>query len=314
MQVLDARQQYIRWLVTTRGLSSHTIRAYDGDLTAFERHVGPSFAAAAINRERLLGFLEGQRDRGLAPKTIRRRASGVRGLCRWLLASGVLEADPWSGLSVAVGRGRTLPRNVPDASLDALVDGLRRRARVGGRPESVGRLERHHDVTTLLAVALMVATGVRVGEVVSIRCGDIDLNRRTVRVLGKGSRERQVYLTNDWITELTEAYLHLRTGLAIEHDRLLFNRRLAPLSPPAMRSRLHRVVEDAALGIAVTPHMLRHSAATRLIEAGVDIRLIQTLLGHASLSTTEIYTHVSNVALQRAVTEVDVLGRSLAGR
>jgi integrase/recombinase XerD len=171
-----------------------------------------------------------------------------------------------------------------------------------------------HETTTLLGVALMVATGVRVNELVSIRCENIDVIRRTVRILGKGSRERQVFLTNDWLTDLTRDYLSVRLRLGVQHDRLLFNRHLAPLTPPAMRARLATITSSASLGARVTPHMLRHTAATRLIEAGVDIRLIQTLLGHASLSTTEIYTHVSNTALQRVLADADVLGDAMALR
>jgi site-specific recombinase XerD len=161
----------------------------------------------------------------------------------------------------------------------------------------------------LLAVALMVATGVRVHEVVGIECDDIDIPGRTVRLVGKGRRERQVFLTNDWITGLTDGYLRARSVLGIRHAQLLFNTRHDPLTPAAMRSRLLKAATAAGLSRRVTPHMLRHTAATQLIEAGVDIRYIQRLLGHASLSTTEIYTHVSDVALGRVVTDADVLGR-----
>jgi integrase/recombinase XerD len=308
MQVLDARRQYIRWLLATDGLSAHTIRAYDGDLTAFERHTGPALAAAAIDRALLVGFLEGQREPGLAPTTIKRRASGVRGLCRWPTASGVLNVDPWSGLGVSVGRRRLLPRNVPDRSLDALLDSVRGRLAVPELPERPG--SGCMKGPRFSAIALMVGTGVRVGEVVSIRCMDIDLARRIVRIRGKGSREREVYLTNDWIAELTGAQLAARSGLAFGYDRLLFNRHMAPFDAAGnARSAAQSRRRGEPRHHGDTEHAAP-SAATRLIEAGVDIRFIQALLGHASLSTTEIYTHISNVALQRVVTRVDVLGRS----
>jgi integrase/recombinase XerD len=168
---------------------------------------------------------------------------------------------------------------------------------------------RPHEATTLLAVALMVATGLRVSEVVSIQYQDIDLSGRTVRIVGKGRRERQVFLTNRWIHALTRAYLETRASLPVAHPSLLFNRHHGPLTAPAMRSRLAKAAAHAGLTTRVTPHMLRHSAATQLIEAGVDIRYIQRLLGHASLSTTEIYTHVSDQALRRVVSDADVLGR-----
>jgi integrase/recombinase XerD len=155
----------------------------------------------------------------------------------------------------------------------------------------------------------MVATGVRVQEVVSFRYQDVDLAGRTIRLVGKGRRERQVFLTNDWITELTEAYLRVRSTLDLSHPRLLFNLHCGPLTTAAMRSRLAKAAAAAGIGNRITPHMLRHTAATQLIEAGVDIRYIQRLLGHASLSTTEIYTHVSDQSLKRVISDADVLGR-----
>jgi integrase/recombinase XerD len=174
--------------------------------------------------------------------------------------------------------------------------------------------KRPHESTTLLAVALMVSTGVRVHEVVGFRHQDIDLAGRAIRLVGKGRRERQVFLTNDWIASMTEAYLVVRSTLDLPHPRLLFNLHYDALTPAAMRSRLAKAARASGIEQRVTPHMLRHTAATQLIEAGVDIRYIQRLLGHASLSTTEIYTHVSDHALKRVVSEADILGRLTEAR
>lgn len=314
MQICQAREEYVRWLLVTRDLSPHTIRAYDSDIAAFERHVGVTSLVREIDRDRLIAFMEDQRAAGRSSTTIRRRASGLRGFCAWLLSRRLLDADPWAGTSVAVGRSRRLPRLVATHELDRLLHFLRMTAGVGHAGDGEARLEQPHESTTLLAIALMVGTGVRVGEVVSIHCHDIDLPGRSLRIVGKGRRERQVFLTNDWIRDLTRAYLRTRTALGVEHAQLLFNSQLAPLSAPALRSRLARAASDAGLAEKVTPHMLRHTAATQLIEAGVDIRYIQRLLGHASLSTTEIYTHVSDGALMRVVSDADVLGRRMHAR
>jgi integrase/recombinase XerD len=312
MQVCQAREQYVRWLLVTRDFSPHTIRAYDGDIAAFERHLGVRASVRHIDRDRLVAFLEEQRAAGLSSSSIRRRASGLRGFCRWLLSRCLLDADPWVGASVAVGRSRKLPRFLPTHELDRLFLFLRKAAGVGDSREEV--LDRPHESTTLLAVALMVATGVRVTEVVSIKCKDIDLPGRGLRIVGKGHREREVFLPNDWIHGLTRAYLKTRAVLGVEHRHLFFNSHCDPLTAPAMRSRLAKAASDAGLAARVTPHMLRHTAATQLIEAGVDIRYIQRLLGHASLSTTEIYTHVSDRALKRALTSADVLGELMQPR
>jgi integrase/recombinase XerC len=313
MQVGHAREKYVRWLRLTRDLSPHTVRAYESDICALERHLGPGTAVDQINQARIIGFMEAQRTIGLSSSSLRRRASGLRSFCRWLGSTQLLHTDPWAGTTIGAGRARKLPRVLATHELDCLLLWLRAKARVHGESHVDVVLRRPNESTTLLAVALMVATGVRVHEVVGIRCCDIDLPGRTVRLVGKGRRERQVFLTNAWITGLTESYIQARASLGIDHSQLLFNARHSPLTPPAMRARLLKAADAAGLK-RVTPHMLRHTAATQLIEAGVDIRYIQRLLGHASLSTTEIYTHVSDVALGRVVTDADVLGRLAQGR
>jgi site-specific recombinase XerD len=311
MRLCVARERYIRWLRSTRELSPHTIRAYDSDIAAFERYLGERAGIEQIDGGSLLAFVEDQRAAGLASTSIRRRASGLRGFCTWLQSCCLLESDPWTGVTLRLGRSRKLPRLVPTHDLERLFLSLREAATVKRDHVADEVLVRPHEVTTLLAVALMVATGLRVSEVIDLRYRDIDLPGRNLRVLGKGLRERLVFLTDDWISSLTSAYLTTRSTLRIEHDRLLFNCHGAPMTAPAMRSRLLKAGREAGLGNRVTPHMLRHTAATQLIEAGVDIRYVQRLLGHASLSTTELYTHVSDHALKRVVSDADVLGRSL---
>jgi integrase/recombinase XerC len=314
MHVGQAREQYVRWLLVAKDLSPHTIRAYDSDIAALERHLGIRALVRQINRDCLVAFMEEQRAAGLSPMSLRRRSAGLRGFCKWLLSSRLLDSDPSVGAHIAVGRSRALPRIVPTQELDRLFLSLLKTAGVDDASDSGEVLHRPHESTTLLAVALMVVTGARVSEVVGIKCRDIDLPGRSLRIVGKGRRERQVFLANDWITSLTRAYLNTRAALGIDNSQLLFNWHHDALTAPAMRLRLVKAARDAGLSARVTPHMLRHTAATQLIEAGVDIRYIQRLLGHASLTTTEIYTHVSDRALGRVVSDADVLGRLLQPR
>lgn len=311
MRVHQAHKQYIRWLLATRDLSPHTIRAYESDVAAFGRHLGMHALVNRIDHECLVAFVEQLQASGLSAMSIRRRASGLRGFCKWLLACRLLDEDPWNGVSLSAGRQLTLPRIVPAHELNRLFASLQMAAAVGDVVCSDETLTQPAASTTLLAVALMVATGVRVHEVVSIKREDIDLPSRSLRIMGKGRRERHVFLTNDWLTNLTHAYLNTGTALGLESGPLLFNLYCRPLTTQALRSRLRKAAVDAGLTTRVTPHMLRHTAATQLIEAGVDIRYIQRLLGHSSLTTTEIYTHVSNQALHRMVSQADVLKRLL---
>jgi site-specific recombinase XerD len=306
MQVSSARAEYVRWLLT-KDLSPHTIRAYDNDITAFERHAGQTTAVDDINREVVVSFLESLREAQMSPRSIRRRASGLRGFCRWLISCRLIHDDPWVDIPLPTARRRDLPRVVSDLDVARLIAGLRE----VGEAHADAPLNSMFGRNTLVAVALMLATGVRVSELVGIRCGDIELDAGSIRILGKGRRERIVYLPNDWLVNLIKLHLDIRRTAGIEHEHLLFNRHLRPLSSAAMRARLRNAARSALIETRLTPHMLRHTAATRLIETGVDIRLIQRLLGHASLSTTEIYAHVSDLALKRVLIDADVLGRTL---
>lgn len=314
MQVRHARANYVRWLHVTRDLSPHTIRAYDSDIAAFERYLGDDAIVAMIDHDRVVAFVEALRAAALSPKSVRRRASGLRGFCGWLHVQHLLDADPWLGVSVAVGRARDLPRVVAASDVDRILRLLRDRAGSSSYEMANALESGPYATTTLLGVALMLATGVRVSELVGIRHANVDVAARTIRIVGKGRRERVVFLTNDWLTDLMRSYLELRLVLEIAHEHLLFNRTLEPLTAAAMRSRLAKVAAAARVNGRVTPHMLRHTAATQLVEAGVDIRFIQRLLGHASLSTTEIYTHVSDLTLKRVLSNADTLGRALGQR
>jgi integrase/recombinase XerD len=262
-----------------------------------------------IDREHLVTFVERLRNAGLSAPSIRRRVAAIRGFSKWLLERQLLESDPLVGFELPAGRRRTLPRVIPPHDLARLLLHLQRAALITQQPRPDAVRARPHQSTTLLGVVLMLTTGIRVHEVVGISCGDIDLQTLSIRILGKGRRERHVFLTNSWLTALTKTYLTARAELDIAHTQLLFNALYAPLTTQTMRSRLREAAVGAGLSLHITPHMLRHTAATQLIEAGVDIRYIQRLLGHASLATTELYTHVSDEALRRVVTTADTLER-----
>ncbi len=306
----EARDRYVRWLREARDLSEHTVRAYHADASALVRALDERTMVAELDPSVVFWFFEMQRKSGMRSTSLRRRAAGVRSFCGFLYDQQLLTTTPWPAEGLQFQRTRTLPRAVASRDLQRLVRHLIHQADlcevVCDEP-----LTRPFAATTLLGTCLMLSTGLRVGELVSFRTCDLDMSGRTVQVMGKGRRERIVYITDDWIARLVSAYALTRDQLSVDHDRFLFNASRAPLSAASMRARLAQAARDAGLDQPVTPHMLRHSAATQLIEAGVNIRFVQRLLGHASLTTTEIYTHVTDQALQRAVAGAGVLSRSL---
>ncbi len=310
MDIGTQREKYIRWLQTARSLSEHTVRAYDTDLRILEQHLGSSTSVRSIQSSDILKFVKQQREAGMSPSSLRRRSSGLRGFCTWLVDEGDLHTDPFIGVRLKLGRSQKLPRALAGHDLAKLLRWLRTEADCNAPVLECKPLAKPHEATTLLSTALMLTTGLRVGEVSSIQSNDIDLSSRRLHIVGKGLRERQVYLTDDWITSLVEAYQLSREAHGVEHEYFLFNKCWRPISPDAIRTRLKKAASQANTSQPVTPHMLRHSAATQLIESGVDIRFVQRLLGHASLTTTEAYTHVSDETLRRMVTNADVLGKT----
>jgi integrase/recombinase XerD len=156
---------------------------------------------------------------------------------------------------------------------------------------------------------LLFSTGARVAELSAIKVADVDAEQGVIRIVGKGDRERRVFVPNDAIRSLLTRSIGAGATRRQPDEPLLRLSAGKPASAAAIRSRVARLALDAAITRRVTPHMLRHTAATALLEAGVDIRFVQRLLGHRSIATTQIYTHVSDVALRSAVTAADVCSR-----
>ena len=312
MKLGQAIGDYLGWLGVARAMSEHTLRAYCGDLAALKRHLGSEVPAGSISSEELVAFIAAQRGLGLTAATIRRRASAVRGFCRWLQGTGATVDDPWLGVDVRIRPPKRLPRPAGAESIKRLLASLCNSAEVSRVSIPAGPFARPYAANTLVGVALMLGTGVRVGEVVSLRCDDVDLSARSARVMGKGALERRVYLTGDWVMGLIHAQLMTRRELGVVHDRLLFNRHGNVMSTASLRTRVGKELSRVGIDEHITPHVLRHTAATQLIDSGVDIRFVQRLLGHASLTTTEQYTRVSDTSLQRVLAQADTLSRSLA--
>lgn len=306
----EAHDHYLLWLRETRDLSVHTVRAYHSDITSLRRALGDHLPVAQLDGPTVRAFFEHQRAKGLSVASLRRRSAGLRSFCAFLRDEGALSTDPWTEAAITFRRPRSLPRAVPAEDITRLLDHLRGQAQITKGLDPRRPLHQPTAATTLLAVTLMLSTGMRVGELVAVKVDDIDLSNQSIYVTGKGRRERVVYLPSPWLRDLTRAYLATRDALQVRHEYLLFSSPHSPLTTVWVRGRLAAAAETAGLR-RITPHMLRHSAATQLIESGVDIRFVQRLLGHASLSTTEIYTHITNDALRRALTTANVLDRTL---
>ncbi|MEO5373032.1 MAG: tyrosine-type recombinase/integrase [Alphaproteobacteria bacterium] len=287
-------------------LSANTLRAYTLDLADFAAFSGGGMPVVTVDREHLRRYahhlLVG---RGLKETSLKRRMACLKVMFRWLEREETVALSPFHRLDLSIRLPKRLPRALGRDELVRLLEA----ARVAAPDPEGGSFS---ALTTRTAVVLMIATGMRVGEAVGLACIDVDLADGVIRVHGKGDRERRVFVAG--AEGLLRRYLATRHALAPTITNLLVTREGKPLTAQALRRRLRRLAESAGLPRRVTPHMLRHSAATRLLEAGVDIRIVQKLLGHASISTTQIYTAVSDATLKSAIVGAGVLDRLASER
>lgn len=291
--VLEAFARYLR---LERGLSEHTIRAYLADLRSLLDFVhgqdAQAFQPAEFTLAALRGWLVDGAESGLSRASLARHAATARTFSAWAHRTGLLAVDEARRLG-APRPARHLPAVLGQEAAASLLDLARERA-ADGVPA---------HVRDWAALELLYAAGLRIGELVGLDLGDPDLTRRTVRVLGKGNKERVAPFGGPAAAALA-AWLAARPALASPRSgRALFlGTRGGRLDPRTLRGTLHRLTAQAGVK-DLAPHGLRHSAATHLLEGGADLRTVQEMLGHASLATTQRYTHVTPERLRAAYTQ-----------
>lgn len=291
----DAVRNWSEYLRGREGFSPATVRAYHSDLRqALEflsvelsepvEHLADQFSVLGLR-----SWLSQRVVQGLSRATIARNAAALRGFCQWAHAGGILSQDPTELLETAPVKNR-LPAVLPSAGVAQLLKTAREEAN-----------QNNADVAAIrdwAAYELLYGAGLRVAELCSLDVSALDQHQRWVRVTGKGGRERTVPYGEPAAAALRE-WLGTRGGIVEPEQKALFvGVRGGRLNPRVLRGNLHRLAARA--GVPDTaPHELRHSSATHLLEGGADLRFVQEYLGHASLQTTQRYTHVDSVRLGR---------------
>ncbi len=281
---LDA---YLAFLAVEKGLAPNSLEAYSRDLGKYEEHLERR-GRSALQAERVdvVGFLKILVDGGLAPSSVARTLSAVRGFHRHLVREGVRPTNPTRDVA-RPRRGLKLPAVLSVEEIERLVTS----------PDG----DSAKDLRDRAMLELLYASGLRVSEIVGLATLDVDLGAGLVTVTGKGSKQRVVPLGEEAQVRVSTYLLHGRRFL----DRtrrspwLFVNARGGKLTRQGFWKILRERALAAGLSRRVTPHVLRHSFATHLLEGGADLRTVQVLLGHADVSTTQIYTHVSRDSLRR---------------
>jgi integrase/recombinase XerC len=278
-------EEYLNYLRSVRGMSPRTVDAYRNDLSRFADYcanleLSPEDAGPHDVRR----FIADLGAEGIASVSVNRALSSIRGYYRWLVRFGRRKDDPSGNLRNLKIR-KNLPAFLREGEMAAFAE----------LPDTAGILWPVRDKALILA---MYSAGLRISELVSLSVKKVDRDLGGARVIGKGDKERYVFFSGE-CREALAAYLPARAarirarGPAGPTERLFINRRGGAISVPGVRWIIARYAERSGLGKHIHPHSLRHSFATHLINSGCDVRVIQELLGHASLSTTQRYTHVN---------------------
>ena len=288
-----AAQAFGRYLEAERGRSAHTVRAYlsdVGSLLGFAASEGVE-DLAGLELGTLRRWLGSQSESGMSRATLARRSATARAFTAWAVREELIDADPALRLK-APKREKSLPGVLHQQQVLRLVEGTETAAAEGGPLPLRNRA----------MVELLYATGIRVGELAGLDVDDLDPDRRTLRVLGKGNKERTVpyglpaaLAVDDWLRRGRPALATETSGPA-----LFLGARGKRVDQRQVRSVVHDLLEALGDTAATGPHALRHSAATHLLDGGADLRAVQEILGHSSLATTQIYTHVSVERLRQS--------------
>jgi len=269
-----------------RGLSSNTLAAYRADLVALARWLSTRHVTLPkTGRADLMDFIAARVHGGARPRSTARQLSSFRRFFRYLMREGLIAEDPTAQIAMPK-IGRSLPRSLSEAEVEALL-----------AAPAVSEPLGHRDRCML---EVLYATGLRVSELVHLKLGQVNLNQGVIRVLGKGNRERLIPLGEEAVRWLNSFIEGARADILLDRstDFLFPTRRGDRMTRQAFWHIIKRYARKASVNRELSPHTLRHAFATHLLNHGADLRVVQMLLGHSDLSTTQIYTHVARERLK----------------
>jgi len=264
-----------------RGLSANTLAAYRADLVALSRWLASQgIVMQDTSRADLLGFIAWRVECGARPRSTARQLSSFRRFFRHLLREGVIRDDPTAQIAMPK-IGRSLPKSLTEEEVESLLNAPLVSDPLGSRDR------------TMLEV--LYATGLRVSELVSLKYSQLNMNQGVIRIVGKGDRERMIPLGEEAVRWLKEFLGSARNEILLDRttDYLFPTRRGDRMTRQAFWHIIKRYARKSAIDKELSPHTLRHAFATHLLNHGADLRVVQMLLGHSDLSTTQIYTHVA---------------------
>jgi integrase/recombinase XerD len=302
MQLIQAIAEFLNGYFSTHERSKKTRTAYSSDLKQFSTFAGQGFDLISLGSSIIEGWAGHLRKEGYAPASMRRKTVVLKVFCSYWVRRGVLTESPFWRVQLRLGRIEQLPRALTEVEMQGLLAQAGRRHDAEQLPRKGSVLARikpapsssreYRALRNLALVDLLFATGVRVGEASSLDVEDFLVTELVFRVQGKGGRDRLAYVVDEQTALIQRQHLEARLLLVTKSPALFLNASGERLSTQGMANIIAQFRRDAGIVRHVTPHMLRHTVATLLLRNGMDIRVVQEFLGHASIATTQRYTHV----------------------
>ena len=284
---LSVIEAFLDSLWVEHGLSENTLRAYRNDLLGLSRWLSRTATGITeAHREHVLDYLSYRVQQGSRPRSSARLLSSIRRFYRYLVRQGTLQKDPSAEIEFPK-LGRALPGTLTKEEVEQLLDA----------PDT----QTAHGVRDRAMLEVLYACGLRVSELVALTLYQVNLNQGVIRVLGKGSKERLVPFgeqAGEWVSEFVQGARGELLKPGRQCDALFVTNRGGPMTRQAFWHLVRRHAKKAGISKHLSPHTLRHAFATHLLNHGADLRVVQMLLGHSDLSTTQIYTHVAQARLQ----------------
>ena len=291
--LIDSIDSFMLTLEKARNFSLHTIKAYKNDLNRFNYFLDNTLSRkklAKINRKDIRKFLAEEYDNGYSSKTVARRLATIKSYFKYLVKTELIQEN----ISIHINSPK-VPKKLPNFVDKNLIDTLMK----------TPSLDTHIGIRDRAVLELFYSTGMRLSELVNMNIGDFEINKKLIRVIGKGNKERMIPYGRNAESAIKN-YLKIRNlslKPAFANKPLFVNSSEKRISKRTIQRRMNNYIKIVADGKRIGPHLLRHTFATHLLDNGADIRAVKDLLGHSSLSSTQIYTHVSIEKLKKDYTQ-----------
>lgn len=284
MEIKNEVTKYLKYCSEQKKLSAHTLKAYRIDLAQFIDFK----KGISLSKDDLKDYIK-HLHQTYQPKTVKRKIATLKAFTHYLYYNDIIELNPFDKIDTSFKEPLRLPRTIPEHIIRQLLTTSYKNIK-----NAMSEYQRLTAIRNTAIIELLFATGSRISEICSLKTENIDLTARTVLIFGKGSKERIIQIENDDVIAILHQYIEAFSDCIRSDGYFFLNNRHTRISEQSVRTIIKNLEKQINSPIHVTPHMFRHSVATLLLEEDVDIRYIQRILGHSSINTTQIYTHVTS--------------------